>query len=405
MAYTAAPDMRFRQKLAVQRTFDAGIETLRPAYPPPPPRYKLGTQRTYYENEFMYDVVIEDFHRRSKNGEIFNNSMYTESVKEDTPYASYVFEQYQSPKDTTTYTVEYVPWHPSLPKTMPDHQHLVDLAVTAAYANVSANEGNTLLWLGEFRETVSMLFDIGKGIKALVDATKHARKQWAKGQLTVEAQQKLTLSILYGILPLEESIAQFMEGLFRTKPDGRHTARGFQVKTETEDFTHDAKLPLWPTSQVIDRAYYTKTTETVVRAGVLTDIDYDGVPWLSVIADPKSVISTAYALARLSFVIDWFINVGNTLKAWTPSAGTTELSAWVTVEQTVSLTGITKCVLPSNNTTKNRASGSGKFNLEKRVKYRSPISRADLAIFPRYTLDLDLSKISAMVLLFAKVKK
>lgn len=404
MSYQPQSGMRYRQKLVQQRVSDAYVVTTRPAYPASDNTYSFGTQRVSYESEHMYDVVIKDFRRLSAEGAIFNNPMYTESVKETTPLASYTYQTGVGTEDPTTYEFKRRPWCLPLPSQMIDHENLIDLAQTAAYANVSANEGNTLLWLGEFKETVQMLFDIGNQLHKLYKATEWARKQWAKGKLSVEAQQQLTLSILYGILPLEESIAQFMEGLFRTKPDGRHTARGFQVKTSTENLSHDEPIPFFSGSDVLERVQYVKTVETIVRAGVLTDVDYSEVPWLTVIVDPKSVVSTAYALARLSFVIDWFINVGNTLAAWSPSAGTTELAAWVAVEQTVTLTGVSRYVIPSNRTDI-VVNGNGSFDIQKRIKYRQPISRADLAIFPRFTLDLDLSKISALVLLFAKVKK
>lgn len=404
MSYQPQSGMRFRQKLVQQRTSDAYVVTKRPAYPSSDNTYSFGTQRVSYESEHMYDVVIKDFHRLSAEGAIFNNPMYTESIKETTPLASYTYLTGVGTDDPITYAFKRRPWCPTLPSQMLDHEDLIDLALTAAYANVSANEGNTLLWLGEFKETVKMLFDIGNQLHKLYKATEKARKQWAKGKLSVEAQQQLTLSILYGILPLEESIAQFMEGLFRTKPDGRHTARGFQVKTSTKDLSHDGSIPFFSGSDVLERVQYVEMVETTVRAGVLTDVDYSEVPWLAMIADPKSVVSTAYALARLSFVIDWFINVGNTLAAWSPSAGTTELAAWVTVEQTVTVTGVSQYVIPSKRTDI-AVSGNGSFDIQKRIKYRQPMSRADLAILPRFTLDLDLSKISALVLLFAKVKK
>lgn len=404
MAYSDVPGMRFRHKTTEQRTASAGIETSRPAYPPDPPRYRLGTQRVFYENEFMRDVVVPRFHQLSREGAIFNNPMYTEHVKEDTPLATYQYSTGTNTNDITTYSFENRPWCPVLPKTLIDHEQLIDIAVTAAYANVSANEGNTLLWLGEFKETVAMLLGIGKSLERLIDMTKEQRRKWAKGQLTVEAQQSLTLAILYGILPLEESIAQFMDGLFKIKPPGRFTARGFQVETKTTSHVQETGIPLFPQTDVFERVNYSESIETIVRAGVLADVDFDGVPWISVIADPKSVISTAYALARLSFVIDWFINVGSTLAAWSPTAGIEELAAWVTVEQTVTYTGTASYVVPEAYSRTSSITGSGSFNLMKRVKYRSPISRADLAILPRVTLDLDLGKLSALVLLFAKVR-
>lgn len=141
-----------------------------------------------------------------------------------------------------------------------------------------------------------------------------------------------------------------------------------------------------------------------VRAGVLYEIDLTDVPWISVILDPKQVVTTAYALARLSFVIDWFINVGGTLKAWAPAIGVNELSAWVTVEVTNTIAGNASKSMQNNDSWISSGNVSASFNLMKREKYRVPIDRSDLAIFPRINLDLNLDKIFALVLLFAKSK-
>jgi len=120
-------------------------------------------------------------------------------------------------------------------------------------------------------------------------------------------------------------------------------------------------------------------------------------------------VETAYALARLSFVIDWFINVGNTLKAWSPSLGTNILAAFLTFEEkytqrvTETLIRIPRD-LPTTTETVN-CEGSYSYELETTLKTRVPISRNDLAIVPRMDFNLNLDKIFALVLLFAKAKQ
>lgn len=362
---------------------------------------EFGEVSIYRKTKSMYDINTPNFKERSAAGEIINNPMLLRE------------ELYEYPLINATYSGEMQQASVNLHFNVPQTQLSVsddlftnshDNAITDAYANMSANEGETLLWIGELKETIAMVFDISKGARVLLDKTKDQRKKWLKGELTVEGQQKLTLQILYGVLPLEQQIADFLEGLFKIKdPNTRSTARGYRVKSDSRTYTshHDGV-----TAKYMYAAYTAITAESiesVARAGVLYEIETDDTPWLAVILEPKAVVSTAYALARLSFVLDWIINVGGTLAAWSPSMGVKELSAWLTVE--TKHIQLTKYV-PNINANPERLAPDGTTcSIETRLKWRVPVSRGDLAIVPRLDLNLDLEKLAAMVLLFAKVRK
>lgn len=374
--------------------------------------YQNGTQKqSYYAGEVatsrhtksMYDVVTPNFRKRSAEGEIINSPMYRTEEKFDYPLIDY---KYSDKYGNELYAAVQLPVVPTrLDSSESIFTNNYNNAITDAYANISANEGNTLLWIGEAKETVSMCFDIGKGLRALYEKTKKQRKEWAKGKLTIEAQQQLTLQILYGLLPLEQQIADFMEGLFRIKQaDSRQTARGLRVqqKNASYTFTNPDYYPD-PMVGVGYMAIVEESFDVVVRAGVLYEIDISDTPWISVILDPKSVVSTAYALARLSFVWDWFINVGGTLAAWSPSMGVNELSAWVTVEERHIQT--VKYVPPITLKPFRAYPTGGGYTRILTKKWRKPINRSDLAIIPRLDVNLDVEKLLAMVLLFAKIKK
>lgn len=362
-----------------------------------------GEVATHRKSKSMYDVVTPDFKKRSAAGEIFNSPMVLQEETLEYPLVNLSLENKEI---NLSYSATVHLPMPGRRLNVDDSifSNIYSNAITNAYANVSANEGNTLLWIGEAKETVSMLFDIGKGLRALYEKTKAQRIKWAKGKLTIEAQQQLTLQILYGILPLEQQISDFMEGLFRIKQaDSRQTARGLSVKTDSASYT--VSNPNLNVDGMVNCGYMCLASESfdlTVRAGVLYEIDISDTPWLAVIADPKAVVSTAYALARLSFVIDWFINVGGTLAAWSPSMGVKELSAWITVE--ANHIQKVKYVAPTD-LNPYRSVPEGGYTYSTRLKWRKPISRSDLAVIPRININLDVDKILAMVLLFAKIKK
>nr|QIS88038.1 MAG: hypothetical protein [de Gerlache virus] len=383
---------------------------------PAPTNSQTWTTVSYRHSKDMWDTVVKDFHRRSKAGEIFNNPMHqVESTfntstrhrtggynvyrKEDGELKGRVSlneifadtEDACSSRRTLTAPIE----------------RLQNVALTAAYAGITANTQNAVLWAGEFKETLKMVTDIGTGLLALYRKTAKARKEWAKGKLTIPEAQSLTLGILYGILPLEQSIAQVTEGLFKLKPNGRETSRGFQVYTDSSDKT-------W-TSEKNKEGKYDSTyslresLQVTVRAGVLYDIDVSELPSIAVIADPKQVTETAYALARLSFVIDWFINVGSTIKAWSPSIGTKELAAWVSVEEIYEQKfscSYDRYIRTWPDTTESGSiTGSLESSYVTTVKTRYPVNRSDLAILPRLDVNLNFSKLNSLVLLFADAKK
>lgn len=371
---------------------------------------KVGNDKVVFRKEkHFYDISIKGFHKKQAAGEIFNNPMIRTEEEFKVPLIKYSrsWEVHNNHLETIKGTISVPP--PADHSYPDDISGLIDNAIVDAYAGISANEGNTLLWLGEMKETISMLMSIGTQLKTLYQSTKAARKAWAKGKLSVKEQQGLTLAIVFGILPLEQQIADFMDGLFKIKQlQSRQTARGFRVKTKSVNGnegstagrfvrTLDNNVQLYPSHQ------WTEHLEIQVRAGVLYEIDIDAnLPWLAVIADPKQVVSTAYALARMSFVIDWFVNVGGVLSAWAPTAGTKELSAWVTVDVTSTIVGSTD--LMHNAGDISSIVGTSSWQKVSRTKWRKAVSRADLAIFPPLDINLDVSKLLLLVLLFAKIK-
>lgn len=358
----------------------------------------------------MDDFVVPDFRKRQAKGEIFNNPLKTVKVSKDTPLVPFdVIQEFKSPYNSGSYH-SYGTFVPNNLSDVafsiePDIESMERKAITRAYGNVSANEGNSALWLGELKETISGMYGLGKSIEKLVKLTADQRKKWAKGQLTVKEAQSLTLAILYGIVPLEQQINDFMEGLFQLKPsNSRATARGFEVSSE--------EIYIFRTIGSFDGCDIilegTESAQVQARAGVLFDVDTTDFPSMAIVFDPKQVVSTMYALARLSFVLEWFINIGSTLKAWTPSYGTTILSAWLTLEVTREFKG--RIFLRPRSWTNPEAwhavsgSGTSDISLKDYTKLRNPIDRSDLAVLPRFDIDLNLDKIFALTLLFAKSK-
>lgn len=345
----------------------------------------------------MWDVNTLSFHRKKNSGVIVNSPLLKELVVIERPAMAVSEHTVFTGGDSLVYTGQVAP-------ALPDHtlvtpQSAIDVAITSAYAGITANEEEALLWLGEFKESISMFYSMGKRLVSLVRATAEQRKRYAKGLLTVKEAQSLTLGLLYGLLPLQQSVEQWKNGLLRQKANGRHTSRGYNTYSDSSAYVTD----------IGDSNYkwelrVTETLSTNIRAGVLYEVDLPDYPLLTHF-DMKNFVSTAYALSRLSFVWDWFINVGNTLAAWSLSMGTTEKSAWVTVEETLQLTAVNQwsSKLQSHELSQVHT-GSSTAHRSTTRKTRVPVTRSDLDLLPNIDLNLSLDKIFALILLFAKVK-
>lgn len=345
----------------------------------------------------MWDVVTPRFHRKSSSGAIINSPMKKELVTIDCPIMDVSERTVFSGGDSLRYVGRVAP-------ALPDHtlstpKSAIDVAITTAYAGVTANEENALLWLGEFKETISMFHDMGRRLIYLVNATAKQRKRYAKGLLSVKEAQSLTLGLLYGLLPLQQSVEQWQKGLFRHKAKGRQTSRGYNTYKDDANRVIDIGDANFKWEVAI-----TESISTNIRAGVLYEVELPDYPVLTHF-DMKNFVSTAYALSRLSFVWDWFLNVGNTLAAWSPAMGTTERSAWVTIEENLRLTAINTWSSKLQPHEESQVHTGRQTATRHTVrKTRIPVSRSDLDLLPNINIQLNLDKIFALILLFAKVK-
>lgn len=244
-----------------------------------------------------------------------------------------------------------------------------------------------------------MFYSMGRRLITLVNSTAKQRKDYAKGLLSVKEAQSMTLALLYGLLPLQDSVEQWQKGLLRHKKTGRNTSRGYNRFSDRSQYRYNLGDSNWNWFVDVD-----ERIETNIRAGVLYDVDLPEYPIFTHL-DIKNFVSTAYALSRLSFVWDWFINVGNTLAAWSPAMGTRELSAWVTVEEKFSMTSRNSWLSilePWELSNTHSFNGTATQSITRKSRY--PVDRSDLDIIPNINLQLDLDKIFALILLFAKVK-
>lgn len=218
----------------------------------------------------------------------------------------------------------------------PARESLIQQACTQALANVHKPEVFGLVALKEMRETVKGLIRpltgalnflsrnapgrrIGKRL-----TTKNAR--WSAKQI---ADQHL--SIVFGLMPFISDVQGTLKALETVDVfSQRYTARGYGSATDSDVYqTTTVAYEDVSTRETVVRTYENKVTVTV-RAYQLYEaqLELDALMGLR----PQDVPLAVWQTATLSFVADWFVNVGQLISALTPREGVSYLASGYVID-------------------------------------------------------------------------
>jgi len=304
----------------------------------------------------MLDVSTPSFKKDSALGGITNSPMIQERLEyrqtaltfvEDWAHESNTFETGYGYAFTS---LKHVPFLLDTINGMTDLSNLLDpfasergIAITQAWANVDESEMLALASLGELPETVRWLASLYRRAIPILKAingrqVRHARKQrrMTKTQ-RADYYADFWLEARYAVRPLifeAAQIAALLEGL----NDGavRNTARGF-YESESSDTSDSARVNM--TADRTAAMVETVTRTSSYRAGVLYSYDLSCAGWANALGFDKP-IESIYELTKLSFMLDWFFNLGNVIASFTPSAALSPLTSWCTEEHTITTTRV-----------------------------------------------------------------
>jgi len=246
--------------------------------------------------------------------------------------------------------------------------------------------------------TIAGLNQIFKKAWRIILAIKKARWKALKNEISSKELIEIYMNARYNLRPLVYD-AKAIYTIF-AKNEEKGNRQTFRASATDQSSTSDdiSDLLAFNLSGLITfraSAHRESHKSVKVRAGILTQSDriYDAQLW-----GLDSIIETAWDLVPFSFVVDWFINLGTTLMAWTPQLGIKTLASWVTVEETltqkVSINEV-YCTKDGNGTTfQNARNESAAFGFSQKVtrtKTRTP--NAQRSVIPRFDLNLDPLKI------------
>lgn len=276
-----------------------------------------------------------------------------------------------------------------------DTSHLQQLAITQAFASIDFSEASLFETLAELDKTFKFLAStIFRAIR-IFRAARRLDYKYLRREISAKQLADRYMELRYGLRPLIYDIKNIKNTLRFSKFNDRYTFRGSQ-----NDSTYEVVTRQSDQSSGARTRFYTKRLEkrVSVRAGVLTAIEADSPPSIWGMDQP---VETLWELIPFSFIADWFFNIGQTLASWTPNFGTKTLGSWCTI--TTKLYGTETLDYTQINTTPywdrnylvdavhTETTSNCYTEAEMVTKVRQPNPKR--AIFPTFTVNLDLLKI------------
>lgn len=303
----------------------------------------LGTRSTWennvllntydYVSDSIYDVMTDhvtpDFHRRKAAGEVIMSPMdhiiskCSQSVGgysclkggcSNTNAVHRVEEQVKFPSWTTAPST--IIWSPEEVDDAIDHVRQV--ALTQAYANVEPPYLEALVSLVEAKKTLRLIQD------NVTEVAHRARKGFLTDKVSFFDKW---LEGRYGWRPLVYEIMGAIDyfNSQNQKPKRKRALASDQYSDTVNQVTDSGSD--WNVRHTDNLSY-----KVTARAGVLYDWSGDRGADIQNALGLNRPLTVLWELLPYSFVVDWFTTIGNYFQAWSPKAGVNELGAWCTVK-------------------------------------------------------------------------
>lgn len=277
----------------------------------------------------MTDVVTPYFSRQRNSGVLVNNPMSTLAIQA-TPSKLHTsrWEWTKSPPWPPTEVVGFLAPDPiglrfgrlAFPenKLPPWDEAKAGIALAAARNQAAAPESQLLVTLGEARETFALIDSAIKLLTRRTEPFRVLRRRYEAGRLSyrdfIVEFANLWLTYRYGIMPLVYDIQGYVKALTEPRKPDRLT-----VRSTVRDEGHE---------------HWVTTTSSSLIASITLDHDlvwtreYRATCMFEACDDLQSrlglrladVPSAVLELTRLSFVADWFFNIGEYLGSLTLGA-------------------------------------------------------------------------------------
>lgn len=322
------------------------------------------TMTTPYSGEYesesetvtMADVVTPNYKKRSANGEIINSPMtkVTTTTRDSllTQIASWhgfmwdegcgpnghQHEAYSIGSGTLPSSLFYVDSGDYLAIPTLNQQTLIDSAVNKAFSRVDVSDIQSMVMVAESTKTVASLVSIFKRLVKISRNIKTLRVKQLAQELSGKELADRYMEIRYALRPLMYDAKGTIAALSH-KAGEANKRLTFRAGDSDKDQVVDEVVTPWSMTVpslgtnaslghdiIVTRE---SSIEVKVRAGILTALEQLNTLNIWGMTQP---VESLWELVPFSFIIDWFVNIGETIAAWTPNYGLTTLSSWYTIE-------------------------------------------------------------------------
>jgi hypothetical protein len=306
----------------------------------------------------MTDVEVDDFYRRRDAGELISNPMTrVEYIGGPHTTGTWTHHFYYNGIDRTNYNYAYTAerllthaavWNADdftdtfgylLPSTT-DLSSVFDELQTAVSAKVGSGDTQSLVTLAESRKTGNMLAKAGKFLlRPISDARKIlnvTRRMMSDAQTRAKVFDlagSLWLEARYGWRPFILDTIAHCEAI-RTPRPVRKTFRVSKAIPASAPGSFQVLMPATLVGQIVKEVKGEATAK--IRCG--QTVDYRNSIDLRVLQfGGYDILGTAWELIPYSFVVDWFINIGDSLQALQAFVVSDERVGFSVVEYNLSL--------------------------------------------------------------------
>lgn len=363
---------------------------------------------TWSKTSEMWDKVIPNFAALSARGYIFNNPMQQKFVE-------LVYPNFTISSETSRGILEFKAnkWPSFLPLPVVDSddtETIEDLATTEAHANVGVDQLDLLVSIAELHESVSTIANVGLKLAKVFKKIRKFNLKAIKGLFSVRDIRDQYLEFRYGLRPMYYDLKSVHDYLQSEISPRRQTARGYSNKTSNRgsDTCTTYGTRYHPTSDIPTANWTSFSRQTSVemksRAGVLFAHQFtDNLSKVLAELGVDRPISACWELIPFSFMMDWFANIGDTIRAWEPKPHISSLASWtvttVTRESSITTLDIELTKVHKYPTTiYDSLISPATAVCRSTTKVRTP--GANLSIIPSFDINLSMPKLIDMGAIF-----
>lgn len=342
--------------------------------------------------EVMEDVVTPNFRKVQAEGGMINSPMRRSKEVASSSGTGFTAvtnpKAYPSEETTEAWTGDVVGRWFKLPEVLPIDTSIVErlktAASTAAHAGVADPNVQGMVALAELKKTLEMLRNPMSGLTQFIAL--YRRKKTVQGiGPTLVGAANCWAEARFGWRPFLLEMEALIETLKDGKSVPRQTSRATRKQTTKKEVYLD-KASYATGGYLVDLTFQ-HSADYEVRSGIL----WGGTLGLSEKLGFRwaDLPATAWELIPFSFVVDWIVNVGDVINAFTPKAGIEILAQFESVRVKRTVTRIcTRVYHPSPTLWDITVQPSGVATRTVETYERVPRTTT-----PGFVLDLDITSV------------